>query len=95
MIFAACQLQKKCQEQNKQLYTMFVDLTEAFDTVSCKDLWKIMEKFGCPDKFITMFRQFHDGRSARVLGDGDCSDAFPLCRGQTGTRAGSHVPSSA
>jgi len=44
MIFAARQLQK-CQEQNSQLYTTFVDLTKAFDTISRDGLWKIMKKF--------------------------------------------------
>ncbi len=34
LIFAARQLQEKCQEQNVSLYTIFVDLTKAFDTVS-------------------------------------------------------------
>jgi hypothetical protein len=48
MIFAARQLQEKCQEQNVGLYTTFVDLTKAFDTVCREGLWKIMSKFGCP-----------------------------------------------
>lgn len=81
MIFAARQLQEKCQEQNRDLYTTFVDLTKAFDTVSREGLWKIMRKFGCPDKFINMVRQFHDGMLARVLDDGDSSDAFPVTNG--------------
>ena len=34
MIFAARQLQEKCQEQHRDLYTTFVDLTKAFNTVS-------------------------------------------------------------
>ena len=34
MIFAARQLQEKCQEQNLGLYLTFVDLTKAFDSVS-------------------------------------------------------------
>lgn len=42
MFFAACQLKDKCQEQNCELYTIFVYLTEAFDTVSCEGLWCIM-----------------------------------------------------
>ena len=45
MLFAARQLQEKCQEQNVDLYTTFVDLTKAFDTVSRDGLWKIMSKF--------------------------------------------------
>lgn len=81
MIFAARQLQEKCQEQYRDLYTTFVDLTKAFDTVSREGLWKIMRKFGCPDKFISMVRQFHDGMMALVLDDGDSFDAFPVTNG--------------
>lgn len=81
MIFAARQLQEKCQEQHADLYTTFVDLTKAFDTVNREGLWRIMAKFGCPEKFITMVRQFHDGMLARVLDDGEISDAFPVTNG--------------
>ncbi|XP_038077350.1 uncharacterized protein LOC119745200 [Patiria miniata] len=44
MIFAARQLQEKCQEQHCDLYVTFIDLTKAFDTVSRDGLWKIIEK---------------------------------------------------
>ena len=54
MIFTARQLQVKCKEQSVDLYMTFVDLTEAFDTVSREGLWKIIAKFGCPAKFIAM-----------------------------------------
>ena len=81
MIFAARQLQEKCQEQNVDLITTFVDLTKAFDTVSREGLWKIMSKFGCPDRFIQMVRQFHDGMQAHVLDDGESSAPFPVSNG--------------
>lgn len=81
MIFAVRQLQEKCQEQNVDLYTAFIDLTKAFDTVSRKGLWRIMAKFGCPDKFIDIVQQFHDGMMVRVLDDGDLSEAFPVTNG--------------
>jgi hypothetical protein len=81
MIFAARQLQEKCQEQNVNLYTTFVDLTKAFDTVSREGLWRIMAKFGCPEKFIAMVRQFHDGMLARVQHDGEFSLPFPVTNG--------------
>nr|VZI03351.1 unnamed protein product [Spirometra erinaceieuropaei] len=48
MILAARQLQEKCQEMRTHLYSTFVDLTKAFDTVNREGLWKIMQKFGCP-----------------------------------------------
>ncbi|BHF62397.1 hypothetical protein SprV_0200537900 [Sparganum proliferum] len=54
MIFAARQLQEKCQEMRTHLYSTFVDLTKAFDTVNREGLWKIMRKLGCPERFIEM-----------------------------------------
>ena len=48
----------------------FVDVTNAFDTVSREGLWNIMAKFGCPAKFIPMMRQFHDGMLVRIQNDG-------------------------
>ncbi|BHF65226.1 hypothetical protein SprV_0200823600 [Sparganum proliferum] len=66
MIFAARQLQEKCQEIRTHLCSTFVDLTKAFDTVNCEGLWKIMQKFHCPERFIQMVRQLHDGMMARV-----------------------------
>ncbi|KAJ1175437.1 hypothetical protein NDU88_000725 [Pleurodeles waltl] len=81
MIFTACQLQQKCQEHNRDLHTMFVDLTKVFDTVSPEGLWQIMEKSGFPGKFISMVRPFHYGMLARVLDDGDSSNVFPVTNG--------------
>ena len=81
MIFAARQLQEKCQEQNVSLYTTFVDLTKAFDTVCREGLWGIMAKFGCPDKFISLVRQFHDGMQASVQDNGEYSEPFPVTNG--------------
>ena len=81
MVFAARQLQEKSMEQHQDLYMTFVDLTKAFDTVSREGLWKIMSKFGCPDKFVHMVRQFHDGMTACVIDDGGMSDPFPVTNG--------------
>ena len=81
MIFAARQLQEKCQEQHSDLLMTFVDLTKAFDTVSREGLWKIMKKFGCPDKFTSIVRQFHEGMMAKVLDNGEESEPFPVTNG--------------
>ena len=93
MIFAARQLQEKCQEQYDDLFITFIDLTKAFDTV-CKDgLWQIMEKFGCQRKFTALVRQLHDGMRATVLDNGDTSDSFPVTNGVK--QGFSPLPSSA
>nr|VZI43015.1 unnamed protein product [Spirometra erinaceieuropaei] len=78
MIFAARQFQEKCQEMRTHLYSTFVDLTKAFDTVNREGLWKIMQKFGCPERFTQMVRQLHDGMMARVTDNGAVSEAFAV-----------------
>ncbi|BHF58571.1 hypothetical protein SprV_0100152300 [Sparganum proliferum] len=81
MIFAARQLQEKCQEMRTHLYSTFVDLTKAFDTVNREGLWKMMLKFGCPERFTQMVRQLHDGMIARVTDNGAVSKVFAVTNG--------------
>nr|VZI08286.1 unnamed protein product [Spirometra erinaceieuropaei] len=81
MIFAARQLQEKCQEMRTHLYSTFLDLTKAFDTVNREGLWKIMQKFGCPERFTQMVRQRHDGMVARVTDNGAVSEALAVTNG--------------
>ena len=78
MIFAARQLQEKCQKQCDDLFITFIDLTKACDTVCRDGPWQIMEKFGCPRKSTALVRQLHDGMRATVLDNGDTSDSFPV-----------------
>ena len=80
MVFAARQLQEKCQEQNSDLFSTYVDLTKAFDKVSREGLWKIMAKYGCPQKFISMAQQFHAGMQAQVQDNGE-TEPFPVTNG--------------
>ena len=56
MIFVARQIQEKCQEQNKDLYMAFVDLTNAFDSINCE----VSGRF-CPDlvAFPTLSQSCH------------------------------------
>ncbi|VDL87585.1 unnamed protein product [Schistocephalus solidus] len=81
MIFAARQLQEKCQQMQTHLYTTFADITKAFDTVHRDELWKVMQKFGCPERFTHMVRQLHDGMMARVTDTGKVSEAFVVTNG--------------
>ena len=80
-LLPARQLQEKCQEQNLDLYLTFVDLTKAFDSVCREGLWRIMAKFGCPQKLITMVRQFHDGMMASVQDQSASSASFSVTNG--------------
>ena len=66
MIFTARQLQEKCCEQQQDIFMAFVDLSKAFNTVSRELLWGIILKCGCPDTFLNILCQFHDGVMAHV-----------------------------
>ena len=78
MIFVLRQIKEKCREQNVSLYAAFVDLTKAFNTVSRDGLWKILARLGCPQKFITILRQLHEGQQGQVKHKGSLSDSFPI-----------------
>ena len=66
MVFVLRQLQEKCREQNKGLYATFVDLTKAFDMVSRSGLWLILERLGCPPKFLQKVIQLHENQRGQI-----------------------------
>ena len=60
------------------LFQCFIDLTKAFGTVNRTMLWKVLKKFGCPDKFIQLIRSLHDDMKAMVNFNGTLSEPFPV-----------------
>ncbi|KAL0195131.1 hypothetical protein M9458_008703, partial [Cirrhinus mrigala] len=81
MVFVLRQLQEKCREQNRGLYITFADLTKAFDTVSRQGMWQILERLGCPPKFLNMIIQFHEDQKGQVRLNTDLSVPFPILNG--------------
>nr|VZI23587.1 unnamed protein product [Spirometra erinaceieuropaei] len=81
MTYVARQLQEKCQEMRTHPYFAFVGLKKTFDTVNHERLWKIMQKFGSPERLIQMVRQLHDGMMARVTDNGAASERVAATNG--------------
>ena len=81
MILTARLLMEKTCEQHQDLFFAFVDLAKAFDTVNRELLWRIMEKSGCPPKFMSIIKSFHNGMTARVCAGGLLSDPFEVTVG--------------
>ena len=81
MVFVLKQLQEKCIEQHQELYMVFVDLTRAFDAVNRPLLWEVLQKFGCPPKFLSILGALHDGAMVRVVGEGGKSEQFLVTSG--------------
>lgn len=52
---------------NNDLQIIFTDLTKDFDKVDRDILWIILKKFVTPPKFLSIFKQFHNGMQACML----------------------------
>ena len=81
MIFTLRQLQEKCREQDMPLYTAFVDLTKAFDTVSRPTLYRVLESIGCPPLLLQLVISFHEDMKACVQYDGSTSEYLDVRSG--------------
>ena len=81
MIFSARQLQGKSKGHHMSLYGVFINLTKALDSVDQEDLWKILRRYGCPEKIVRLIKSFHEGMMACVLGSGSAAEGFPVTNG--------------
>nr|VZI35664.1 unnamed protein product [Spirometra erinaceieuropaei] len=63
------------------LFTTFVNLMKAYDTVNHEGLWRIRQKLGCPERFTHTVCQLHDVMMACVTDNGVISEAFAVTNG--------------
>ena len=76
-----CSPHESCKKNVRNRIPTCTLLTKAFDTVSREGIWRIMEKYGCPTKFITIVQQLNGGVQARVQDDGESSEPFSVSNG--------------
>ena len=82
MLFAVRRFQELMGETNIPLYTCFIDLQKAYDTVDRELLWEVLTRFGVPAKMLAVIRQFHEGLRARVrTDDGEHSEWIDVTQG--------------
>ena len=63
------------------LCAAFVDLPEAFDTVSRDGLWKLLARLGCPPKFLPILCQLHEGQQGQIKHNWSLLGSFPISDG--------------
>ena len=49
LLISLRQIQEKSRDQRKSFYVAFIDFTKAFDLVSKRGLFALLEKIGCPE----------------------------------------------
>ena len=72
-------------EWQSPLYSIFVDFQKAFDSVDRDVIWRLMQHYGFPPKFISIIQQLYDNSSCQVIHEGKLTDTFQV---QTGVRQG-------
>lgn len=68
-------------EHNLDLHMLFIDFKQAYDTISKRDMLKILRELGIPDKLIRLINMTHEDTSCKVLVDGRISENFKVVRG--------------
>ncbi|KAL9976159.1 hypothetical protein ACROYT_G013418 [Oculina patagonica] len=66
-IFVLRNVIEQSLEWNASLYTCFVDYEKAFDSVHRETLWRIMQSYGIPSKFIRMVKLFYSNTKCGVI----------------------------
>ena len=81
MIFVARQLLEKAREHQDSLFTLFVDLRKAYDSVPREALWQVLERCGVPPRMLKVVKSFHVGMQAVVRVGATLSDSFEVRNG--------------
>ena len=68
-------------EWNASLYTCFVDYEKAFDSVHRETLWRMMQSYGIPSKFIRIVKLFYSNTKCAVIDGAGKSDWFTVKSG--------------
>lgn len=69
----------KVMEEDGAIVTL--DQEEAYDKITHAYLWKTLETFGIPNKFIKTVQSLYENASTKVVINGILSDPFHITRG--------------
>jgi len=67
------------------LYTTFVDFEKAFDSIDRDTIWRLMQHYGFPPKFIQIIKQLYEDSTCQIIHNGKLTDPFKV---KTGVRQG-------
>jgi len=76
---------EQSMEWDSSLYINCVDYEKAFDSLDRDTLWKFLQHYGIPEKFISLIRNTYEDMACRVVHAGQLTDSFME---KTGVRQG-------
>ena len=59
----------------------FVDFKSAFNCINCEFIWKALDYYGLPSKYIRILQAFFDGTASAVRVNGELTDWFDVGSG--------------
>ena len=74
-------INKRIHMQKKNLYSTFIDLSQAFDSVEHSLLWSKLAEKGLSDKFINICRTIYFNAKAKVKTQSGLTSEIPINRG--------------
>lgn len=81
-LFVVRRLHDLARNKSTPLYTCFIALTKAYNSVERELVWSVLQTLRVPHKMLAVIGQFHDRMRARVrMDDGTCSKDSSWDRG--------------
>ena len=84
-IFLLRQINEKYREYARTSWHIFIDYTQAYDSIHRDSLWSILREFNIPEKIIRMIRLCYNNSKGMVRVGGELTDVFQV---ETGLRQG-------
>ena len=80
-IFMLRQIGEKSWEFNRKVWNIFIDFSQAYDSVHRESLWRILVSFGVPDKIVNLLKACYAHTQGKVRVGGELSDCFTITSG--------------
>ena len=84
-IFTLRQILEQSKEWNTTLYTTFIDLEKALDSVHRESFWRILRYYGIPRKIVNIIRMLYSDFKAKAICGPQFSESFRI---KTGVKQG-------
>ena len=68
-------------EWQASLYVNFVDFQKANDSLARERIWQILRRYGIPEKFVCIIRNWYNNSESAVIYEGSISDWFKVTTG--------------